>query len=75
PQVIGGVFASVAPWASGTTQVNFFGRANPASERPTSWAPDVVARLREVRRKHDPSGRFPFALHGTDAVQDHSDTA
>jgi hypothetical protein len=64
PQVIGGVFDAMEPWSSGETQVNFFGRANKASEKVTSWSPEVVARLLEVRRKHDPVGRFPYPLHG-----------
>lgn len=65
PQVIRGVFSAVQPWASGATQVNFFGRANHTAAQTSSWSPDVVARLLEIRQKHDPSGRFPFTLHGT----------
>lgn len=64
PQVIEGLFVAMATWASGETQVNFFGRANRASEKITSWSPEVVRRLLDVRRKHDPHGRFPYALHG-----------
>lgn len=64
PQVISGLFGALEPWASGETQVNFFGRANRADDKVTSWSPEVVARLLEVRRKHDPAGRFPYPLHG-----------
>ncbi|WP_019179548.1 FAD-binding protein [Microbacterium yannicii] len=64
PQVIGGLFAGMEPWATGGTQVNFFGRANMPGDKVTSWSPEVAARLLEVRRKHDPAGRFPYPLHG-----------
>ncbi len=64
PQVIGGVFSAMEQWASGTTQINFYGRANQPDKKPTSWPADITARLREVRHKHDPAGRFPYPLHG-----------
>ncbi|WP_136045009.1 FAD-binding oxidoreductase [Microbacterium sp. K41] len=66
PEVIDTLFTTMGGWRSLSTQINFFGRANrPIPGVPvTSWAPDVAARLREVRRKHDPAGRFPYPLHG-----------
>lgn len=60
PAVIGGIFAAVGEWATGSTQVNFVGRANGADALRSAWDPDVRSRLDEVRRRHDPKRRFPF---------------
>jgi len=64
PAVIGHLLSAMTPWASGATQVNFFGGANRSSDKAALWPSEVAARLREVRLKHDPANRFPFTFHG-----------
>ncbi|QAY72322.1 FAD-binding protein [Agromyces protaetiae] len=60
PAVVEGVFEALAPWATGGTQINFVGRANRLDELDASWPPAVRERLRDIRRRYDPEGRFPF---------------
>lgn len=62
PVIIDGVFASLHRWASGSTQINFVGRANGAEGFIQAWPTEVASKLEDIRREHDPAGRFPFGM-------------
>ena len=53
--VTAGVVGALAPWATGTSLVNFAGHG--ASRAQRAWAPDVLERLRRV--KDDGGSRQP----------------
>lgn len=54
-----GVLAAMAPWATGTTLVNWLGTATPA-EVARAWRPEAHARLLAVKRTVDPGNVFRF---------------
>ncbi|MGN6576214.1 MAG: FAD-binding protein [Nocardioides sp.] len=54
-----GVLDAMAPWATGTTLVNWLGDAGP-SEVARAWRPEVHARLMQVKRAVDPDNVFRF---------------
>jgi FAD/FMN-containing dehydrogenase len=54
-----GVLDAMAPWATGTTLVNWLGDAGPA-EVARAWRPDVHARLMQVKQAVDPANVFRF---------------
>lgn len=60
PEVIGGVFTTMAPWRSQTLLINFVGRANSPEAVDQCWTPEQNARLDAIRAESDPSGLFPF---------------
>lgn len=59
PAVGDAVLASVKPWATGTSQVNFLGATTP-QRLAAAWTPDVHARLSETKRAVDPANLFRF---------------
>ncbi len=61
PQMTASMTERLAPWLTGTTQVNFLPKASViAGGYAAAWPADVFARLAEVRERYDPAGRFPF---------------
>jgi hypothetical protein len=54
-----GVLAAMAPWATGTTLVNWLGTATP-DEVARAWKPEVHARLLDIKRAVDPGNVFRF---------------
>ncbi|MFT4088516.1 MAG: FAD-binding oxidoreductase [Gordonia sp. (in: high G+C Gram-positive bacteria)] len=63
PAVIDGVFAAVEPWSTGSSQVNFFGRANDPESLAACWPSGIAERLGRIRDAYDPRGVFPYAGH------------
>lgn len=49
-----------APWAASETNVNFLPAPWTQEQLAHAWSPDTLARLRAVRDRYDPAGRFPF---------------
>ncbi len=61
PQMTASMTEHLEPWLTGTTQVNFLPKASVIpGGYSAAWPADIFARLATVRRKYDPSGRFPF---------------
>lgn len=61
PQMTASMTEHLAPWLTGTTQVNFLTKAGVIPRGyAAAWPADVFARLAEVRERYDPDGRFPF---------------
>jgi len=59
PAAVAAVFEALAPWDTGSSQINFVGVANDPARLRRSWSPEVADRLDGVRAAYDPSGRFP----------------
>jgi FAD/FMN-containing dehydrogenase len=51
---------AVAPWSTGSTQINMCGSANTAEEAALAWPPEIADRLAAIRRRYDPAGLFPY---------------
>lgn len=58
PMVADGIVGALEPWLTGTAQLNFLGDALTAAAVATAWAPDVHARLLEVKHQVDPGNVF-----------------
>lgn len=65
PAVTGAALAAVADRGRGRTQVNFVGAASASGAATAAWDDSVRERLDEVRRRHDPQGRFPLPTAGS----------
>ena len=55
-----GVLDAVAPWSTGSVQINFCGAVNTAAEAAAAWPAAVSARLAAIRAQYDPQRVFPF---------------
>lgn len=51
---------AVAPWQGDYVNYNWAGHPTPEIFADRLWAPEVGARLRDIRKKHDPNGIFEF---------------
>jgi FAD/FMN-containing dehydrogenase len=49
-----------APWAASETNVNFLPAPWTEEALERAWSPETLTRLRSVRARYDPAGRFPF---------------
>lgn len=58
PQVTAGVLASLRPWTTGTTLLNFLGHAPTPEDVGAAWPEATHARLREVKARLDPDNLF-----------------
>jgi hypothetical protein len=63
--VTAGVVDALAPWATGTSLVNFAGHGG---DQGSAWTPDVLERLRQVKEAVDPRNVFGGALTSPAAV-------
>jgi len=59
PAAADAVVASIAPWVSPETTINFAGGADPA-EFESAWPAEIFSRLAAVRAQVDPTGLFPY---------------
>ena len=59
PAAADAVVASIAPWVSQETTINFAGGAG-AAEFESAWPAETFARLAAVRAQVDPTGLFPY---------------
>lgn len=62
PAATDALLASLAPWLSPETNINFSGYPDPADYR-RSWSAETFARLAAVRASVDPEGVFAYGLH------------
>jgi len=60
PAAVDAVVAAMAPYATGGTFVNFHGCAGDAADRARAWPAPVYERLRELKRRYDPTDVFCF---------------
>ena len=60
PRVGDAVAEAVAPWRAEGALVNFLGDATTPEQVRAAWSPEVLARLLEVKRRHDPADVFRF---------------
>lgn len=61
PQMTASMTQHLAPWLTGTTQINFLPKAGVVpGGYAAAWPTDIYDRLAEVRERYDPTGRFPF---------------
>jgi hypothetical protein len=59
-EAVRGVVDAVAPWSTGSVQINFCGSVNTAEEAAAAWPPEVADRLSSLRRRYDPHQVFPY---------------
>ncbi|HTM85143.1 MAG TPA: hypothetical protein VL179_09640 [Mycobacterium sp.] len=64
------VLAGVAPWSTGSSQINFQAYATAPEGIRRAWPAEVWERLLAVKEQWDPQGRFRFAypLEGENAT-------
>lgn len=55
-----GVIDAVAPWSTGSVQINFCGSVNTAREAALAWPAEVSDRLAVLRQRYDPHQVFPY---------------
>ena len=60
PAVLKATLDSVADRGRGQTQINFVGAGNGVVGVAAAWSDEVAERLDQVRRRHEPAGRFPL---------------
>jgi hypothetical protein len=54
------VIDAVAPWSTGSVQINFCGSVNTAPEAALAWPAEVSDRLAVLRQRYDPHKVFPY---------------
>ena len=56
----GRILEALAPFGTGNSLLNFQGNASTPEQVARAWSPEVYARLRAIKRAHDPSNVFRF---------------
>lgn len=62
------VLGALAPWLTGTAQLNFLGDAHTSAAVAAAWEPATHARLVEVKQRVDPDNLFCFGHALVDRV-------
>lgn len=60
PDGLAALHAAMAPFATGTTMVNFHGAPGDADDRARAWSPQVHERLRRAKAVYDPDNLLRF---------------
>lgn len=56
PDAADRLVASASPWSTGQTVLNMHGRPGDEADRARAWDPETYRRLRDLRRRYDPTG-------------------
>ena len=60
PPAVEGAIATLRPYSSGGTFVNFHGAPGDAADRARPWPPDMYARLRRAKATYEPGNVFAY---------------